>query len=190
MAYSDRRSTVAPRGSCVTLAPWEYLFESFNRRNFPDLFNFTWIAALGLLVALIVLYIVRTRALHQHPPYVEMWEWIWWTGLITFSLILVGARLRVRLLPDPGHRDHRARRRSSGSASGGSRRSWPPTTVSSRSRSTPRPRSSPSPRPPSASAAVAAGSADAADPAEDAHRDPTLRRRASTSGRSDRVARV
>ena len=28
----------------MTRAPWEYLFESFNRRNFPDLFNFTWIA--------------------------------------------------------------------------------------------------------------------------------------------------
>ena len=73
----------------MTRAPWEYLFESFNRRNFPDLFNATWIAALGLLVALIVLYIWRTRALHKHPPYTELWEWIWWTGLITFSLLLI-----------------------------------------------------------------------------------------------------
>ena len=75
----------------MTRAPWEYLFESFNRRNFPDLFNATWIAALGLLVVLIVLYIWRTRALHKHPPYTELWEWIWWTGLITFSLILIGS---------------------------------------------------------------------------------------------------
>ena len=75
----------------MTRLPWEYLFESFNRRNFPDLFNATWIAALGLLVVLIVLYITRTRALHKHPPYTELWEWIWWTGLITFSLILIGS---------------------------------------------------------------------------------------------------
>jgi hypothetical protein len=75
----------------VTLAPWDYLFLSFNGRNFPDVFNLTWIASLGLLLALIVLYIVRTRALHRHPPYVELWEWLWWTGLITFSMILVGA---------------------------------------------------------------------------------------------------
>jgi len=75
----------------VTLAPWEYLFTSFNRLNFPDLYNLTWIATLVLLVVLIVLYIVRTRALHKHPPYVDMWEWLWWTGLITFSLILIGS---------------------------------------------------------------------------------------------------
>ena len=46
---------------------------------------------LGLLVVLIVLYIWRTRALHKHPPYTELWEWLWWTGLITFSLILIGS---------------------------------------------------------------------------------------------------
>jgi uncharacterized membrane protein len=82
----------------VTRAPWEYLFESFNRRNFPDLFNATWIAALGLLVALIVLYIWRTRALHKHPPYTELWEWIWWTGLITFSLILIGSVFAIEII--------------------------------------------------------------------------------------------
>lgn len=73
----------------MTLAPWDYLFLSFNRRNFPDLFHPTWIASLVLLVILIVLYIVRTRALRKHPPYLEMWEWLWWTGLITFSLLII-----------------------------------------------------------------------------------------------------
>jgi glucan phosphoethanolaminetransferase (alkaline phosphatase superfamily) len=75
----------------VTLAPWEYLFLSFDSHNFPNIFHPTWIASLVLLGVLIVLYIVRTRALHRHPPYTEMWEWLWWTGLITFSLIVVGA---------------------------------------------------------------------------------------------------
>ena len=25
------------------------------------------------------------------PPYLEMWEWLWWTGLITFSLLIIEA---------------------------------------------------------------------------------------------------
>ena len=75
----------------MTLAPWDYLFLSFNSGNFADLFYPTWIAALVLLVVLIVLYNVRTKALHRHPPYVDLWEWLWWTGLITFSLLLIEA---------------------------------------------------------------------------------------------------
>ena len=73
----------------MKLAPWDYLFLSFNQRNFPDLFHPTWIASLALLVILIVLYTVRTRTLRKHPPYLEMWEWLWWTGLITFSLLII-----------------------------------------------------------------------------------------------------
>ena len=73
----------------MSLAPWEYLFLSFNRHNFPDLFNPTWVASRALLVILGVLYTVRTRALRKHPPYLDMWEWLWWTGLITFSLLII-----------------------------------------------------------------------------------------------------
>lgn len=73
----------------MTLAPWDYLFLSFNSHNFPDLFHPTWISSLVLLVILGVLYATRTRALHRHPPYLDMWEWLWWTGLITFSLLII-----------------------------------------------------------------------------------------------------
>ena len=73
----------------MTLAPWEYLFQSFNSTNFPDLFHPTWIASAVLLLVLAVLYTLRTRALHKHPPYLDLWEWLWWTGLITFSLLLI-----------------------------------------------------------------------------------------------------
>ena len=31
------------------------------------------------------------RALHKHAPYVDLWEWLWWTGLITFSLLMIEA---------------------------------------------------------------------------------------------------
>ena len=75
----------------MTLAPWDYLFVSFSSHNFPDLFHPVWIASLMLLVVLFVLYYVRTRALHRHQPYLDLWEWLWWTGLITFSLLLIQA---------------------------------------------------------------------------------------------------
>ncbi len=73
----------------MTLPPWEYLFLKFSGDTFPDLFKPVWISSLVLLVALVVLYNVRTRALRRHPPYLDMWEWLLWTGLITFSLLLV-----------------------------------------------------------------------------------------------------
>jgi hypothetical protein len=73
----------------VTLPPWEYLFTSFNSGNFPDLFHPTWIAAGILLIVLIVLYNARTRSLRKHAPYVDLWEWLWWTGMITFSLLVI-----------------------------------------------------------------------------------------------------
>ena len=75
----------------MTLAPWEYLFYPFNSFNFPDLFWQTVYASIIALVAVVVLYNVRTRQLHRHRPYVDMWEWLLWTGLITFSLVLVGS---------------------------------------------------------------------------------------------------
>ena len=73
----------------MTLAPWDYLFLPFNSGGFADLFYPTWIAALVLLVVLLVLYNRRTKALHRHQPYLDLWEWLWWTGLITFSLLLI-----------------------------------------------------------------------------------------------------
>ena len=75
----------------MTIAPWDYLFQSFSSDNFPDLFHPTWIASLVLLIVLLVLYNLRTKALHRHPPFAEMWEWLWWTGLITFSLLIIEA---------------------------------------------------------------------------------------------------
>jgi hypothetical protein len=73
----------------VNLPPWEYLFLSFNASNFHDLFYPTWIAAIILLVVLIGLYAVRTRQLHNHPPHLELYEWLLWTGIITFSWLIL-----------------------------------------------------------------------------------------------------
>jgi len=82
----------------VRLLPWEYLFTRFNVHTFPDLYTKTWVAALVLLVTLVVLYNVRTRALHRHAPYLDMYEWLLWTGISLFGLILVAAVFNFYLI--------------------------------------------------------------------------------------------
>ena len=71
--------------------PWEYFWVAFSRINFPDLFDPLWMASLVLLIVLIVVYVLRTRALHRHKLYLDMWEWLFWAGLITFFLLVVGS---------------------------------------------------------------------------------------------------
>ena len=73
----------------MTLAPGDSFFTPRRGANFPAIFPRTRTPSLVLLVFLPILYNWRTRALHRHPPYLEMWEWLWWTGLITFSLIII-----------------------------------------------------------------------------------------------------
>jgi hypothetical protein len=75
----------------VRLAPWDYLFLPFTPHNFPDLFSPMWVASLALLVTLVVLYNVRTRALHRHAPYLDLWEWLLWSGLALFGLVLTAS---------------------------------------------------------------------------------------------------
>lgn len=73
----------------MTLAPWEYLFVSFNSFNFHDLFYPIWVSAVVLLVVLIALYAVRTRQLRHHPPFLELYEWLLWTGIIFYSWLVM-----------------------------------------------------------------------------------------------------
>jgi hypothetical protein len=75
----------------VKLLPWEYLFKPFDRQTFPDLYTPIWVASAVLLIVTVVLYNVRTRQLHRHRVFVEMYEWLLWTGVIVYSLILVYA---------------------------------------------------------------------------------------------------
>jgi hypothetical protein len=82
----------------VRLLPWEYLFTRFSAHTTPDLYTPFWVATLVLLVALIVLYNVRTRALHRHAPYLDMWEWLLWTGISLFGLLLVAAVFNFYLI--------------------------------------------------------------------------------------------
>ena len=82
----------------MRLLPWEYLFTRFDTHLFPDLYTATWVATLGLLAGLIVLYNVRTRALHRHAPYLDMYEWLLWSGISLFGLILVAAVFNFYLI--------------------------------------------------------------------------------------------
>jgi Na+/citrate or Na+/malate symporter len=75
----------------VLLAPWEYLFLPFNPHNFPDLYTPMWVASLILLTALVILYNVRTRALHRHAVYLDLWEWLLWSGLALYGLLITAA---------------------------------------------------------------------------------------------------
>jgi phosphatidylserine synthase len=76
----------------VHLSPNEYLIPGvqFTRDNFPDLYDPIWFAALVLFIGTIVLYNLRVRQLHRHELLRSMQEWLLWTGITTFGLVLVG----------------------------------------------------------------------------------------------------
>ena len=82
----------------MQLLPWEYLFTRFSAHAFPDIYTPLWVATLVLLVGLIVLYNVRTRALHRHAPYLDLYEWLLWSGISLFGLILVAAVFNFYLI--------------------------------------------------------------------------------------------
>ncbi len=71
-----------------------FLRGGFSPDNFPDLFYPVSVAALVFLIATIVLYNVQTRRLHRHPPLVALQEWLFWTGLALFGLLLVYATFK------------------------------------------------------------------------------------------------
>jgi hypothetical protein len=75
----------------VRLLPWDYLLKPFNTHLFPDIYTITWVATIVLLIGLVILYNARTRALHRHAPYLDMYEWLLWSGISLFGLILVAA---------------------------------------------------------------------------------------------------
>ena len=71
----------------MTLWPWEYLFEPFG--DFPSLYNQIFVASVVLLIATVIFYNVRTRQLHRHAVYLQMYEWLLWTGVVLYSLMIV-----------------------------------------------------------------------------------------------------
>ena len=95
MPSALRRSCYSP--AAVRNWIFDYLFgepgsraPEFNLQNFPDIFTPIWVASLVLLIGTVILYNVRVRQLHRHEPLRSLQEWLLWTGLFTFGLILVG----------------------------------------------------------------------------------------------------
>ena len=82
----------------MRLSPWDYLFEEFNPHKFPDLFTPTWVVSLVLLAALAILYSVRTKRLHRHTPYLDLYEWLLWTGITLFGLLLTASLFSFDLI--------------------------------------------------------------------------------------------
>ncbi len=74
-----------------------FLEGGFSPENFPDLFYTVTIASLVFLVGTVVLYNVQTRRYHHHPPLVNLQEWLFWTGLSVFGLLLVYAIFKFYL---------------------------------------------------------------------------------------------
>lgn len=75
----------------MSLFPLDYLRLGFHQGNFPDLHMPIWAAALVLLVAQIVMYNVLTRRYRRYPPLVALQEWMLWTGITVFGLLLTAA---------------------------------------------------------------------------------------------------
>jgi O-antigen/teichoic acid export membrane protein len=78
----------------VKLAPWDYLLKAFDKpapgeQGFPDLYDPIWVASLALLVVAVVFYNVQMRRLHRHPPLAALQEWLLWTAISTFGLVLI-----------------------------------------------------------------------------------------------------
>src|SRR5215210_2304732 len=72
--------------------------KTFDPETFSDLYWPITVGAVVFLIGTIVLYNVRSRQLHRHEPLRTLQEWLLWTGLATFGLILVGAVFRFYFL--------------------------------------------------------------------------------------------
>ena len=70
----------------------------FTNDAFPDLFLPVLVASLALFVGTIALYWVQTRRLRRHPPLLALQEWLFWTGLAVFGLLIVSAIFKFILV--------------------------------------------------------------------------------------------
>ena len=62
---------------------------AFAPQNFQDVFYPIAIASFVLLIVAVILYNVQVRKLHRHPPLVALQEWLLWTAVCVFGLILI-----------------------------------------------------------------------------------------------------
>jgi hypothetical protein len=63
--------------------------EAFDKANFSDLHSPVLYGSVVLLAIAVILYNVQTRRLHRHPPLVNREEWLLWTAICVFGLLIV-----------------------------------------------------------------------------------------------------
>jgi hypothetical protein len=71
------------------MAPWQYLFIGYSPANFAPIYTITWMFAFTMLVASVVFYNFQGRRLRNYAVFLDLNEWLLWTSIGTFSLILM-----------------------------------------------------------------------------------------------------
>jgi hypothetical protein len=74
--------------------PWnqlDLLLVGFNTLNFPSIFERTWQLSAALLVVGIIFYNFQGRRMHAYSVFLDMNEWLMWTTIGVFSLLLMFA---------------------------------------------------------------------------------------------------
>jgi hypothetical protein len=74
--------------------PWNQLSTlliGFDDYNFHNLWTPTWQLSLALLVVSIIFYNFQGRRLHAYSVFLDLNEWLMWTSVGVFSLLLMFA---------------------------------------------------------------------------------------------------
>ena len=72
--------------------PWnqiDTLLIAFNHQNFPLIWDPAWQVSLTLLLVGIFFYNFQGRRLHAYSVFLDLNEWLLWTSVGVFSLILM-----------------------------------------------------------------------------------------------------
>jgi hypothetical protein len=71
------------------MAPWQYLFIGYSPANFAPIYTITWMFALAMLIASVVFYNFQGRRMRNYAVFLDLNEWLLWTSIGTFTLILM-----------------------------------------------------------------------------------------------------
>ena len=72
--------------------PWNQistLLVGFNNLNYPAIYTPVWQLSLALLVLGVIFYNFQGRRMHAYSVFLDMNEWLMWTTVGVFSLLLM-----------------------------------------------------------------------------------------------------
>jgi hypothetical protein len=75
----------------VNRAPWEYLLIGFSPDNFKPIWQVTWMFSVAMIVLAVVFYNFQGRRLRNYAVFTDMNEWLLWTSIGVFSLLITYA---------------------------------------------------------------------------------------------------